>query len=290
MSWNRQNTGNYPSGKPGRGDASFGRRVRIHIATFLIVVAAVGIWVWRHGTGPAEAVSAEKSERARPAAETPRKVDAVQSRPKAQPVRPLHFWEVDAAHTNGFTEMQMRKWRKEHRPPPGFTNDAALVRKRASYAIFPHRSENQIAALLTLEPGQGIIGTLDLRGVQEDFLKSFETPIVVTEEDSPEDAALKELMKEVKEDLRQRIAEGENLADILHEVQGEYQQLARYKRVMEQTLNELKNGGITSEEDLDDALNAANEMLESRGIAPIQLGPIARKAFLRHVNDTETKE
>ena len=83
MSWNRKNTGNDPSGKPGRGDASFGRRVRIHIATFLIVVAAVGIWVWRHGTGPAEAVSAGRSEQARPAA---RKVEKARpAPPKAAP-------------------------------------------------------------------------------------------------------------------------------------------------------------------------------------------------------------
>lgn len=279
MSWNRKDTAHEPSQRPPR-------KVR-GILVVLFGAGVLGVVAWLLCRSAPELVPAKDPA---PAAKTPRKEHAPQPRPQTQPSRPLRFWEVDAAYTNGFTEMQMRKWRKEHRPPPGFTNDAAQVRKRASYAIFPHRSENQIAALLTLEPGQSMIGSLDLRDVQADFLRSCETPIVVTSEDSPEDAALKKLMKEVKADLRQRIAAGENLADILHEVQREYQQLARYKREIEQTLNELKNGDITSEQDLDDAVDAANQLLESRGISPIQLGPIARKAFLRHVNDAGTKE
>ena len=179
--------------------------------------------------------------------------------------------------------MQMRKWRKEHRPPPGYTNDAAVVRSRAKYAIFPYESENKIAALLTLEPGQTMIGSFDLRGVQADFLKSCEVPIVITKEDTPETAALKNLMNEVKIELKERIADGEKLEDILSETQKEYQRLARCKMEMQQAINELKEEGISSEQELDDVLSAANKILEEKGIAPIELGPIARHMFLRHI-------
>lgn len=207
----------------------------------------------------------------------------VEEKKEQKPQKELNFWEVDAAHTNGFTEMQMRKWRKEHRPPPGYTNDAAVVRSRAKYAIFSHESENKIAALLTLEPGQTMIGSFDLRGVQADFLKSCEVPIVVTKEDSPETAALKNLMNEVKIELKERIADGEKLEDILSETQKEYQRLARCRMEMQQAINELKEEGISSEQELDDILSAANKILEEKGIAPIELGPIARHMFLRHI-------
>ena len=221
-------------------------------------------------------------------AEKPRVVEklpvkVVEEKKEQKPQKKLNFWEVDAAHTNGFTEMQMRKWRKEHRPPPGYTNDAAVVRSRAKYAIFPYESENKIAALLTLEPGQTMIGSFDLRGVQADFLKSCEVPIVITKEDTPETAALKNLMNEVKIELKERIADGEKLEDILSETQKEYQRLARCKMEMQQAIHELKKEGVSSEQELDDVLSAANKILEEKGIAPIELGPIARHMFLRHI-------
>lgn len=282
MSWNKSNSSNLqtqPSTKTVRSNRWL---YYIMAGSLTLAIGASGYFCL-----PSKTQNVIEPDR-KAVAEKPKAVEklpakVVEEKKEQKPQKKLNFWDVAAAHTNGFTEMQMRKWRKEHRPPPGYTNDAAIVRSRAKYAIFPHESENKIAALLTLEPGQTMIGSFDLRGVQADFLKSCEVPIVITKEDTPETVALKNLMNEVKIELKERIANGEKLEDILSETQKEYQRLARCKMEMQQAINELKEEGISSEQELDDILSAANKILEEKGIAPIELGPIARHMFLRHI-------
>ena len=281
MSWNRKNTGNDPSGKPGRGDASFGRRVRIHIATFLIVVAAVGIWVWRHGTGPAEAVSAGRSERVRPAAETPRKVE--KARPAAvvqtnRTVRKALTPEERAfAETNGLTKLQVQRWKIDRMPPAGYTNRSSQTETPPEYQIFKHASENEIAALLTLTPGETLVGSPSYeRWFPRDFQKSLREPIEITEDDTPEQIALKKEMMAVKADLQARMAEGEDIAEIMRETREEYQKLAAYKQTIWDALREARRDPELTDEDIELFLEHANRKLEEKGIAPITLGPVTR--------------
>lgn len=207
--------------------------------------------------------------------------------PKSQveekaPEKPVRFWEVDAAHTNGFTEMQMRKWRKEHMPPPGYTNNAALMRPKPKYAIFNHKCENLIAAYLTLKPGEGMIGSPVLgERFRQQFLKSLEEPIVVTAEDSPENARLKQDMIATKIDLKARMDAGEDICKIIADTHKEVQDLARYRSMLRKEIhNATKNPDMTMQ-DVDDLVEAANRMLDAKGIAPITLGPITRRLIQR---------
>jgi len=64
------------------------------------------------------APSATEKPKAPQVAKPAQKKAAPKKAEPKKPEKPVRFWEVDAAHTNGFTEMQMRKWRKEHLPPP----------------------------------------------------------------------------------------------------------------------------------------------------------------------------
>ena len=56
-------------------------------------------------------------------------------------------------------------------------------------SIFKNVAENEIARLVTLRPGDSMIGTrrYDER-FESEFKKSLETPIIVSKDDSPEDA------------------------------------------------------------------------------------------------------
>ena len=119
------------------------------------------------------APSATEKPKAPQVAKPAQKKAAPKKAEPKKPEKPVRFWEVDAAHTNGFTEMQMRKWRKEHLPPPGYTNNAVLTRPKPKYAIFNHSCDNLIAAYLTLTPGEGLVGTPILG---ERFLASFAVP------------------------------------------------------------------------------------------------------------------
>lgn len=204
------------------------------------------------------------------------------NQPQAAAKKPPRFWEVDAAHTNGFTGMQMRKWRKEHMPPPGYTNNAVLTRPKPKYAIFNHKCENLIAAYLTLRPGDGMIGTPILgERFRKEFLKSLETPIVVTEDDSPEDAQLKRDMIATKIDLKARMDAGEDICKIINDTHREVQDLSRYKTMLQKEISDAAKNPEMTMQDVDDLVEAANKMLEAKGIAPIALGPISRRLIQR---------
>ena len=201
--------------------------------------------------------------------------------PKVE-VKPKRFWEVDASQTNGFTEMQMRKWRFANRPAPSYTNNAALVRKKPSYAIFKHKCENLIAAYITMPPGEGIIGTPMLGDrFKQDFLKSLKDEIVINPDDTPEAILLKQDMIATKNDLKARIDAGEDITEIIRNTHEEFQSLARYKQMLLKEVSKVKKDSKMTLEDVETFVEAANQMLESKGIAPIKLGPISKRMIMR---------
>ena len=217
-------------------------------------------------------------------------IEEFASQTGAEPNKPIDshpeplkkFWAVDAAHTNGFTEMQMRKWRKEHMPPPGYTNNAVLTRPKPKYAIFNHSCENLIAAYLTLTPGEGMVGTPILgERFRQQFLKSLEEPIIVSKDDSPEDAQLKRDMIATKIDLKARMDEGEDICKILSDTHKEVQDLACYKTLLQKEIRDAAKNPDMTMQDVDDLIQAANIMLDKKGIAPITLGPISRRLIQR---------
>lgn len=197
-------------------------------------------------------------------------------------LRPLQKWEYPVDRTNELSDAELRKWRFVNSPPPGYTNETARSIPKPEYAIFEHRSENEIACLLSVVPGKALIGTpiYDKR-FTDDFLKSCETPIVITDDDTPEQAELKRLMIDTKNELCQRMREGEDLGKILLDTRAEYQRLATYRQTLEQEINKLKQDTSLSMQDIDDFVDAANIMLESKGIAPITLSPISRRMLMR---------
>ena len=272
--WNQSNAGRRTEVRPSR--------------TRLVVWAAVGVAFavvaflaarYAMKDGDSNAVP-ERERKPKPIAHVAPKTPA-----KAETVveeAPKKFWEVDASQTNGFTRMQMRKWEIAHRPPPGYTNNAALLRKKPAYAIFNHKCENLIAAYLTLKPGDGMIGTPILgEGFRQQFLKSLEEPIIVTAEDSPEVAQLKRDMIATKIDLKARMDEGEDICKILSDTHREVQDLARYKAMLQKERHEASRNPDMTMEDVDDLVEAANKMLDAKGIAPIKLGPISRRLIQR---------
>ena len=190
------------------------------------------------------------------------------------------------AETNGLNKMQIQRWKIDHMPPAGITNNTSQTEERPYYQIFDHSSENDIAGFLTMEPGETLVGTPSYeRWFVKDFLKSLETPIIVTKDDTPEQAALKREMIEVKIDLKARHDAGEDIAAIMTATHEEYQRLAEYKDTIWELLREARREPNATEQDIEDFITAANVQLESKGIAPIELGPVTRHMLrLRRIN------
>ena len=250
----------------------------------LVLIAAVGIAAWVIlGGGSGDEKNAEKRQRGRIKEVTPAPAPKAKEEPKVEKPKKVPFWEVPKSQTNGFSEAMQLKWRHKHYPPPCYTNRSSLTQSPPSYAVFNHPSENRIACYLTIEPGQTMVGTPHFgKDFERDFLKSCEEPIIVSPDDSEETKALKELMKQTKIELRQRMADGESLGDILAETHNEVQKLGAVKREIEALAREQVHEAM-SEEEADDIIAAANKMLEDKGIAPISMSPITRRNIKRRL-------
>ena len=216
---------------------------------------------------------------------TSRTIKAVEpqlSTNKAEKPVPLYatkFWELDESKTNGFTEGMIRKWKLARRPLPKVMPKANYRKSR--YEIFKYRSENAIAGLLTHEPGKGMIGTPVFgEKFEADFLKSCEEPILPEEGDDEYNLELKRQMKETKIELRQRMANGENLSQILLDTHKELQRLGQVKQSIEREMREMIRENAQTEEDVDAYFEAANKLLEQKGVAPMVPNPLIRRALL----------
>jgi len=230
--WNQPAIGDGKARTPA-APKSKARNLAMPAAVAVAVIAASAILaVWYFGGRSGK----RPSEDARPAKKQPSR--ELQTPPRTTPAplpnvvadeKPIPYWELDESHTNGFSEAQMRKWRNVRRPRmKPFTRE----RPKAKYEIFDHRSENMIACLLAAKPGTGFIGTPNYKGIDEDFLKSCESPIIVTKDDDEYSASLKRQMIEVKIDIKERMDAGESLADILQSSREEMQKLASYRQFL----------------------------------------------------------
>ena len=131
-----------------------------------------------------------------------------------------------------------------------------------------------------------MIGTvLYNKRFEEAYKKSLEVPIIVTEEDSPSDAALKRAMIDAKLEISDRMRQGEKLADILKESRSELERLAKYKRDVEKMVREETSREGITDDDASDLVEAANKMLKENGIAPIRNGVIARRNLMLKIQE-----
>lgn len=185
----------------------------------------------------------------------------------------------------------MRKWTAMHLPPSGYTNDTSLTEAQPEYAIFNTAAENEIACLLMMEPGDTIV---DVPNYSEQFKREFyeglKEPIEITEEDSEYQAELKRMMMDARAEMKRQIDAGADLGEILTEAREELLELARYKSMLSFQLGEIQNDATMTDQDLEDFVNAANEMLESKGIAPMELGYIAKMRLKRLAEEKKMEE
>lgn len=154
---------------------------------------------------------------------------------------------------------------------------------------FRRRSEKEIARLLTHEPGRALFGTkrYDAK-FEQDFMDSLKEPIIISDDDSDEDKRLKQMVKEAKIEITDRLRDGEKLKDILEGTRKELVRLAEYKRNLNKEIIQQMQNSDLSDKDVDDFVAAANKMLTEQGVEPIKnIGLIKRN--LKLTNKRKTK-
>lgn len=279
MAWNQ------PANKSGKERKHQARRLSPWLWIALIaIVGTAALWLMPHnkeipssiGDDNKPATIADVGATAANASPAPVEEEAI-----AEPEIP--YWQVDASQTNGFTREMQMKWEHRHRPKYKFDNPKR--KPRAKYRIFTHRSENEIAALLMATPGASMVGRPNYHGLTEDFMKSCEEPIIVSPEDDEYTRNLKQEMIQTKIELRQRLADGETLEQIIEDTRAEYRKLSEYKRTLTKEVMDMIRKEDVNATDIDLFVDAANKMLESKGIAPIRMSGITKQWIINNRGD-----
>lgn len=135
---------------------------------------------------------------------------------------------------------------------------------------FKYNAERQIAHLLLVEPGEGMLGSGEdlYSDFDKEFKESLKDEIVFNEKDTPEQHELKEALIDIRKELIERMNNGEDLSHVMIETRKQLQEMALYKEELQEEVKKLRRDGNLSKQDRLELLEAANKMLEDRGIQP----------------------
>ena len=195
--------------------------------------------------------------------------------PKPDPnARPTKVGEV----VNGYVLLPSGRMHKR----TGVITNTPAMRPKGKYAIFTRNTDNEIAAYLSMRLGDTIVGTPRYNGrFKKEFLASLKEPIVITQEDTPEQAELKNMVIAARNDLKDAYDRGEDIEQIMLNTRAELQAMMRYKNDLKQQFNKLRREENITDKDVEDLFDACNLMLEKKGIAPMKFGPITRRRMLQ---------
>ncbi len=155
---------------------------------------------------------------------------------------------------------------------------------------FNHPVEREIATLLTVKPGMTLVGTPRYDMLRKDLANALIDKIEISEDDSERDRRIKEEVIEAKKELVERVKNGEDVVEILKETRQELQRLSQYKREIQTLINEQVRDAENSDQDVADVFEAANRMLEEKGIAPLSPTPILRRRHQVLINEARRAE
>ena len=241
--------------------------IRFYLFVAIAALAAIAWWwLGRDEAKPAEPKVAEKPKAAKP-----------QPAPKPVPKR-----EAKSAVTNTPPALPVPMATDAPKPPKKPQSNAHLLVKDPNARVIPHRppeprrfefdSEEDIASLLEIQPGEVLVGEIKFgKRFLEDFKKSLEKKIEILDTDTPEQRELKEAVTATKEELRRKMEAGEDICKIMADSRRQLQELGAYKLDLMAELHDIRKSGEWSAEEYAKFVEAANKMLESRGATPIKL-------------------
>ena len=274
MAWNAPQGGKTPQKSRPNG----GVRPLFLAVVVLAAVAGVGVVVWMASGKPSSPVADEgKKDGKKPSTIAVAKPTAKSSKHEVSVEEPAY-------RTNRWGEVVKRQKPETYRdergvlrfkngngrvPNPDDFKNPTRISTRGNMHEFKHPVENEIAALIMAQPGEPLVGEPDYDALKRDFVNALIDKIEIDEEDSELDKELKQNVEDLKKDLAERVKNGEDMAEIFREARRELQQSAQFKQNIDDlVLEQLYNPEI-SDEDLTTTFEAANKMLESKGIEPM---------------------
>ena len=244
--------------------------VRGLFAGLVVIALAVAAWYYLLPTIEQVKVKREKKRsmiaEVEPAiAEAP--VPEVEEEPKpAEPKKDPRYVVPEGSYRGENGRLYTPSGRRILEKPPA---RIISTRDEGDKRIFNSMAENEIMKLLIVEPGQFFVPAIYGPSFLHSFEESLKRPIEILPDDTDEVKAIKEAVIEAKAELARRYEAHEDISQIMKDTQKEFLQLSLYKRDLENSIINLIREGGSSEQDIEDYTEAANRLLEERGVPPI---------------------
>ena len=212
---------------------------------------------------------------------------------EVKPVRPKRESKIDTAPRSASEESITVEKPKPAEPPkstsPWANKPPRVIKHRESDKKprrFVYDSEELIADLLEIEPGTLMFGELPYgKRFNEDFKQAIMQKVKINPEDDEYTVALKKQVQAVKDDFKQILIDGGDVGEEMRKARNELKELGMYKETLKRELFALRNSGEYSSDDMKDFIEAANKMLEDKGLAPLKVP----RVFLRNLELKESK-
>lgn len=147
--------------------------------------------------------------------------------------------------------------------------------------IFPHSSENAIAAIITMESGDLIVGDLEYGDdFIEDFNNSLTNKITYSKDDTEYVRQVKDAVVEVKKELVQMMKRGEDIAQVMNEARNDLRNLFMYRQEIMAMVSETADSEETTDSEVKDIIEAANIMFREKGIKEIDDNEFIRMSII----------
>ena len=163
----------------------------------------------------------------------------------------------------------------EHPPQKGFK-----VRSNADF--LRHSSERMLAGVALVEPGTYFVVKPEFgESFDQDFLNALIDKIDINDDDSEETIAVKQGVSDLKKEIADICKrEGKKPSEVMNEHAATMYELGRYQRDLEDELERIHANEEYSDKDVEDFCTAANELLKSKGLPPMQHLDLTRRSFM----------
>ena len=152
---------------------------------------------------------------------------------------------------------------------------------------FKHSADVELGNLLMVEPGDDLLGDTAgmYRGFNKEFDEALTEPIEYSDDDTPIQREMKQAVNELRKELKDRRAKGEDIEKIMEDTRNQLKELSLYRQELEDEVRKLSTDDLT-QKDYEDLVAAANRMLKERGIKPLEMPSTVRHAIrLRKIQE-----
>lgn len=152
---------------------------------------------------------------------------------------------------------------------------------------FKHSADVELGNLLMVEPGDDLLGDTAgmYRGFNKEFDEALTEPIEYSDDDTPMQREMKQAVNELRKELKERRAKGEDIEKIMEDTRNQLKELSLYRQELEDEVRKLSTDDLT-QKDYEDLVAAANQMLKERGIKPLEMPSTVRHAIrLRKIQE-----